>query len=93
MTSTTVNIHLDSELLQSSEVMLSEMGLSLSTLVSMCLRQMQYDRKIPFQEGLDVPNHETIEAMLEAESISADSDTPYYATAQEAIEAALAENC
>lgn len=91
MATTTVSIRLDTELKKSSEAMLSEMGLSLSTLVSMLLRQMQRDRCIPFQVSLGQLNRETIEAMLEAERISADPTTPSYASAREAINAALAE--
>lgn len=73
--------------------MLSEIGLSLSTLVSMCLRQMLHDRNIPSQISLGELYRETIEAMLEAERISKDPNTPCYTTAREAIEAALADNC
>lgn len=92
MATTTVSIRLDPELKKSSEAMLSEMGLSLSTLVSMLLRQMQRDRSIPFQVSLGQPNRETIEAMLEAERIAADPNTPYYTSARDAIEAALADD-
>lgn len=92
MATTTVSIRLDPELKKSSEAMLSEMGLSLSTLVSMMLRQMQRERAIPFRVSLGEPNRETVEAMLEAERISADPSTPRYASAREAIDAALSED-
>lgn len=92
MATTTVSIRLDPELKKSSETLLSEMGLSLSTLVTMLLRQMERDRAIPFHVSLGQPNHETIEAMLEAERISLDPTTPRYKTAREAIQAALTDD-
>lgn len=92
MATTTVSIRLDPELKKTSEAMLSEMGLSLSTLVSMLLRQMQRDRAIPFQVSLDQPNRETVQAMLEAERIANDKNAPYYTNAHDAIKAALAED-
>lgn len=91
MASTTVSIRLDSELKKNSEIMLQEMGLSLSTLVTMLLRQMERDREIPFHVSLRQPNHETIAAMLEAERISKDPNTPFYTNAHDAIAAALAD--
>lgn len=92
MATTTVSIRLDPKLKKSSETLLSEMGLSLSTLVTMLLLQMERDRAIPFQVSLAQPNRKTIEAMLEAERISRDPSTPRYKTAREAIEAALSDD-
>ncbi|MDO5048990.1 MAG: hypothetical protein Q4D87_03805 [Actinomycetaceae bacterium] len=38
---------------------------------------------------MDVPNANTISAMLEAEAIATDTNVPGYDTAKEALEAAL----
>ena len=56
------------------EEVLSELGLNVSTAVTIFACQVVRQGRIPFEISLDIPNKETIKAMQEAEHIASDQD-------------------
>ena len=91
MATTNISIRMDAGLKKEADQLFSEMGMNISTAFNIFVRQAIRDRAIPFQIHVDKPNRETIAAMLEAERIAKDPAIPGYATAHEAIGAALSE--
>ena len=67
---TTLNIPMDSQLKTQLEEVLSELGMDVSTAVTIFARKVVRQGRIPFELSLDVPNEETVKAMLEAETLS-----------------------
>jgi len=50
--------------------LLSSFGLDLSTFVTLALKQMIHEQKIPFEISRDIPNAETRKAIKEVKDIS-----------------------
>jgi len=71
-TMTSVNIPIDSDLKLQAETLFGELGLNLSTAVTIFVRQSLREGRIPFEVSLKQPNKETVAAMLEAERIARD---------------------
>ncbi len=69
MSTTNVNIRMDSEIKAAAEAMFADMGLNMSTAVNIFVRQALRQGKIPFEITSEIPNAETLEAMKEAEDI------------------------
>ena len=64
-----VNIRLDEDLKKQTEVLLSNMGLNMTTAMNMFLRQVVRQGKIPFEIATDIPNSETLAAIKEVDDI------------------------
>lgn len=76
---TNLTIRLDSDLKKDCEALYAELGMSLSTAISVFLRQSLRKGGLPFDARLDdQPNRTTIEAMLEAERIAKDPTVKGY---------------
>ncbi|HJJ31629.1 MAG TPA: type II toxin-antitoxin system RelB/DinJ family antitoxin [Methanocorpusculum sp.] len=65
MTKVSTNITLDPELKAAAQALLGEMGMDLSTAVTIFLKQMIRERAIPFTISLASPNAETSAALNE----------------------------
>ena len=65
MAKVSTNITLDPELKAAAQALLCEMGMDLSTAVTIFLKQMIRERAIPFTISLAAPNNETREALSE----------------------------
>ncbi len=89
MSYTTVEIHIEPELLEAAEPVLSLLGLDLSAAVNLFLHQVVLCHGIPFYKQLQF-NEETVEAMEEAVRIARDPDVKRYSTMEE-LKAALEE--
>jgi DNA-damage-inducible protein J len=68
---TNVSIRMDVQLKKQAEELFSDLGLNMTTAMTMFLRQAIRSQGIPFEISR-VPNTETIAAMKEAETISHD---------------------
>lgn len=68
----TLNIPMDNQLKSQLEEVLSELGMDVSTAVTIFARQVVRQGRIPFEISLYVPNKETAKAMLEAEALVRD---------------------
>jgi DNA-damage-inducible protein J len=87
MSTTSINIRLDSGLKGEAEELFSDLGLNMTTAITIFLRQAVCDQAIPFRVcKYPKPNDTTLAAMREAERIAHDSNAKSYKTAEELIE-------
>ena len=77
-TSSSYTHRIDPVLRSQSEALFSELGMSLGTAINVFLKKAVRVGGFPFDVNLDMPNRETIEAMLEAERIAKDPDIKAY---------------
>jgi len=77
MESTNVSIRMDTRLKRQAEDLFSDLGLNMTTALTMFLRQAVRIQGIPFEISR-IPNTETIAAMEEAERIAKDPSVKGY---------------
>lgn len=78
MTTTNINIRMDSDLKAQADALFGELGMNLSTAFNIFVRQSIRDGGIPFEITLNQPSKDTIAAMLEAERIAKDPSVKGY---------------
>ena len=79
MSTSSINIRLDTDLKKESEDLFSALGLNMTSAISMFLRQAVRDQAIPFRVcKYPQPNAATLAAMREAERIAHDPDAKSY---------------
>ena len=78
MTTTNINILMDSDLKAQADALFGELGMNLSTAFNIFVRQSIRDGGIPFEITLNQPSKDTIAAMLEAERIAKDPSVKGY---------------
>lgn len=83
-----LNIRTEKEIKESAEIVLSQLGLTMSAAVNIFLRQVIRENGIPFELKLKEPNTATIEAIQEARLIANDKSVQGYTSIQE-LRAAL----
>ena len=83
-----LNIRTEKEIKESAEIVLSQLGLTMSAAVNIFLRQVIRENGIPFELKLRDPNPETMEAIGEARLIAKDKSVQGYTSIQE-LRAAL----
>jgi DNA-damage-inducible protein J len=69
---TNISIRLDTEIKKKAEKLFSDLGMNMTTAFNIFLRQSIREGKIPFEISLNLPNAETVAALIEAENISRD---------------------
>ncbi len=69
-TTTNICIRVDTELKAEAEALFSELGMNLTTAVTVFLRQAVRESRIPFEIKWDRPNKDTMAAMRDAENIA-----------------------
>ena len=69
MAKVNTNISLDPELKAQATALFKNIGLDLSTAISLFLSQAVREKKIPFEINLDMPNKTTIAAFNEKEEM------------------------
>ncbi len=72
MTTSSMNIRMDSDVKEEAQKIFKEIGLDMTTAINIFLRQSIRERSIPFKIRLDVPNAETIAAIKEITKMKAD---------------------
>lgn len=65
MAKVSTNINLDADLKRSAQLLLKDLGMDLTTAVTIFLRQTVRDQAIPFQISRDIPNAQTLAALQE----------------------------
>lgn len=65
MSTTNINVRVDSELKQSAEALFTDLGLNMSTAITMFLKTAVSHDGIPFEVKRTVPNAETKAALAE----------------------------
>ena len=78
MTTTNINIRMDSDLKAQADALFGELGMNLSTAFNIFVRQSIRDGGILFEITLNQPSKDTIAAMLEAERIAKDPSVKGY---------------
>jgi DNA-damage-inducible protein J len=74
---TNVSIRMDSNLKKQAENLFADLGMNMTTALTMFLRQAVRSQGIPFEVSR-IPNAETLAAMKEAERIAKDSNVKGY---------------
>lgn len=69
MATTNINVRVDTELKQSAEELFSDLGLNMSTAITMFLKSAVSHEGIPFEVKRAVPNTETRAALAEYEDM------------------------
>ena len=69
-TMNTISARIDSKLKTQAENLFNELGMNMSTAITVFLKQSVRLRRIPFEIALDTPNAETLAAMTEANEIA-----------------------
>ena len=67
MAKTTANISIDADTKQKAQALFAELGMDLSTAVTVFFRQAIREHSIPFEITADIPNAETREAIAEVQ--------------------------
>ena len=73
-----INIRMDDNLKKQADELFNELGLNMSTAITMFIKQAVMQRRIPFEIASNRPDKETLSAMLEAERISKDPSIKVY---------------
>ncbi|MDO4540874.1 MAG: type II toxin-antitoxin system RelB/DinJ family antitoxin [Syntrophomonadaceae bacterium] len=77
-TTTNISIRMDADLKAQADALFSELGMNLTTAFNIFVRQSLREGGLPFDVSLNLPNKETIAAMLEAERIAKDPSVKGY---------------
>lgn len=86
MAKVSTNINLDADLKRSAQLLLKDLGMDLTTAVTIFLRQTVRDQAIPFQISRDIPNTQTLAALQEYEEMKAHPEKyPCYTSFEEAM--------
>jgi len=80
-------IQIDQDLKEQAEYLLNEIGLDISTAITIFLKQVVRQEKIPFELSAERNlNAETIAAIMESERLLNDPDTKYYTNIDDLFE-------
>ena len=86
MSTSLINIRLDASLKQEAEELFSDLGLNMTSAISMFLRQAVRDQAIPFRVcKYPKPNATTIAAMREAERLAHDPNAKSYTNVEDLL--------
>ena len=66
------NISLDSELKSQAQELMADLGLDLSSAITLFLKQAVREQRIPFEIRRNIPNKETLEALNEYNRMKTD---------------------
>ena len=75
---TSVSFRIDANLKKQADALFSALGLNMTTAFNMFLRQAVREGRIPFEATLNVPNSETVAAMIETIQLANDPATKTY---------------
>lgn len=81
---TSVSFRIDADLKNQADTLFNYLGLNMTTAFNMFLRQSVREGRIPFEATINVPNSETIAAMLETIQLENDPGAKTY-TVEEAL--------
>lgn len=83
---TNISIRMDAELKQRADELFADLGLNMTTAMTMFLRQAVRRQAIPFEIARNVPNAQTLEAIKEARRIARDTSVKGYDNLDELFE-------
>lgn len=82
---TNISIRMDTELKAAAEELYSELGMNLSTVFNIFVRQSLRECGIPFKITTETSNKKTVASMLEAERIAKNSSVKGYTNMDDII--------
>ena len=86
MSTSLINVRLDASLKKEAEELFSDLGLNMTSAISMFLRQAVRDQAIPFRVcKYPKPNATTIAAMREAERLAHDPNAKSYTNVEDLL--------
>ena len=80
---TNLNIRIDMKTKESAESIFEEMGITMTSAITMFLRQTVRDRRLPFTADLNTYGPETLKAVEEGRRIAHDPDVKGYSDMSE----------
>jgi DNA-damage-inducible protein J len=80
---TNISIRIDSDIKKQADALFAELGMNISTVFNIFIRQALREGRIPFDINLNQPNKDTIAAMIEAEKIAKDPSVKGYTDVDE----------
>lgn len=93
MPKVSTNINMDANLKKAAQELFADLGLDMTTAVTLFLKQTVREQRIPFEIKRDVPNAETISAMSEYDEMLKNPGAyRRYASFGEAMNEVLSEN-
>ena len=78
MATTNLNIRIDTDVKERAETLFNELGLNMTTAISIFLRTAIREQRIPFSLKLDIPNAATAAAIEEGRRIARDGSVKGY---------------
>ena len=75
MANVNITIRMDSDLKKQADELFTELGMTLTTAITIFAKQAVREQKIPFDVSLNVPNAETIEALNEFDKMISNRET------------------
>ncbi len=81
-----VVMRIDDELKKDAEELFNELGMNMTTAVTVFIKKAVRERRIPFEVSADYPNVRTRSAIEEVEGISKDPNRKTYSSAEEMME-------
>ncbi len=86
MGNTNITIRMDEDLKKQAEQLFSELGMNITTALTIFTKTAVREQRIPFDIALNIPNAETIEAFKEADRLSSDANTKRYSSFADVLE-------
>lgn len=83
---TNVSIRMDADIKKQAEQLFEELGMNMTTAITIFVKQSLRQGGIPFDIKINTPNAETIAAMKEAAMISRDPKAKTFSTVKELLE-------
>lgn len=81
-----ISIRMDDKLKKDAEELFEDLGLNLTTAVTIFFKQALREQRIPFEIYREISNKETLEAMKEVQSLKNDSCKKTYASFSNLLE-------
>ena len=81
-----ISIRMDDKLKKDAEELFEDLGLNLTTAVTIFFKQALREQRIPFEIYREISNKETLEAMKEVQNLKSDSCRKTYASFSDLLE-------
>lgn len=80
MSTTNITIRLDEDLKKEAEALFSDLGLNMTTAITVFMKQAVREQRIPFTLSKNHPNEETLEAIREIQELKNNPNKKTYSS-------------